>query len=327
MDIPVDRDFVEQHILRLRIEEQQRELQLRLQQDYGVFISYSHADKRPARRLARFFEGRKIRHFLDEKKLRLGDHIGEKLGEHMDALTHCLLVLSPRSARSRWCSYECGIAVGQKKPVLFLMTEAGMRPPPFAQPTVATASVKEIEGFFANDLIDRPAIDRFLGEILADPVAGLESFRPAGRTESGCAAWAAPDAEKLQAQTRSERAYLDDYVDTSVWRLVRVEIGFPREPECIALHYSRVGAQTKVYTLSYREELTAVVANSKMTNSDRVGVVEPLESGRTRVVKRTLNPIEELEGRASAVYGWSASPDFWDLAFERLRSRLPRQRP
>lgn len=322
----MDNDFMDQRVQRLKHDQLERERQLRLQRDYGVFISYSHTDTRPARRLARFFEGRRIRHFLDEKKLRPGDHLGEKLLEHMETLTHCVLVLSPRSAKSRWCSYEYGIAAGQKKPVLFLMTEAGMRPPPFAQAILASNSMKEIETFFATDIIDVEALDRLIAEILADRNAVLERFVPAGPASRGRAGWDAPDAEQVRAAKADPlRLYLDDVTDATEWRLVRIELGHRSEPEAVVLHYHRTGHRPRTCSLEYNEALTAIVANEQLPNSDRVGVRERLTSGGTRDMDRALDVVEDLKGTARALYGWSASRDFWEKTFERLRDRLPRQ--
>ena len=328
MDIPVDSAFLKQHITTLKIQQLQREHAERMQQDYGVFISYSHKDKNVARRLASFLAKRQIRHFLDEKTLRWGDRLGTALVEHMRELTHYVLILSRSSAKSRWCWYEWGLALGQQKSMLAFLTSPDVKVPPFAESFLATADYNRVKQLFGVDLINADAVVQFGRTLLNDGRTKLADFVPASsQAEASQHMWVAPDAdEATRTRGANLRQLIDDHIDTRIRRLVRIEIGHSGQDPAMVLHYGGGGVSAEAFEVTYRADLSALVVESRSgvrkEGTDYVASVETQPSGEILIKRGSPKGMDLLTGKRW-LYGWEMSHAFWVRVFEFLKGQLP----
>ena len=91
---------------------------------YRVFVSYSHKDRWIAKQCVRLIEEvgkRRIRAFLDERDIEVGQHIAEEV---LDAIRRCdefVVLLSPNSKDRPWVTFEMGTARSRKKPVMAIL--------------------------------------------------------------------------------------------------------------------------------------------------------------------------------------------------------------
>lgn len=75
-----------------------------------VFISYSWKDRSFARKIYDSLSVYAISVFLDEREIRVGDSIPNKVYEALDRATHVIYVLSRNSIMSRWVNEELSVA-------------------------------------------------------------------------------------------------------------------------------------------------------------------------------------------------------------------------
>jgi hypothetical protein len=323
MDIAVDDAYVESYIRNLQIQERQREVALRTQTHFRVFVSYSHADHAVAEQITKRLDQRNIRYFVDEKSLAWGDRISDEVRKAIEDCTDYLLILSENSMASQWCAFEYGIASGNNKNTLIYLARGGLVVPPFASNSLATSDMQEIETRFSIDLIDIAAVDRFIVKILDDRTARLEEFQSAPEGTEGREAWDAPDRQAIeQARASQLEAYIQDYgTQREKSQLFRIE--FEDEPlqKCVLLHYKSPGYPPERYELSYSPELIAVVVQPRMEQSEAVGVRDGTPSGDVHFCRRAPSVEDQLHNRP--VYGWEASRDFWEVTLHRLLARLP----
>jgi hypothetical protein len=94
MGIP---DWVRSHIASVKLGEERDKIAARLQEDYAVFISYSHADDEIARSLTDMFDRRGIHYVIDEKELEWTDQIASEVRKRIEQSTHYLLILSTQA--------------------------------------------------------------------------------------------------------------------------------------------------------------------------------------------------------------------------------------
>jgi len=80
----------------------------------SVFLSYSSKDKQFVRSLADRLKQQKIRVWLDELEIRVGQPLIEKLREAIDSADFTIVVLSRHSVKSAWVEKEVGIAMMQE---------------------------------------------------------------------------------------------------------------------------------------------------------------------------------------------------------------------
>jgi TIR domain len=78
--------------------------------DTYIFVSYSSSDKTFARQLCDSLSFYGIPIFLDERAIKVGDSIPDKIYEALDRATHLIYVLSNYSIRSEWVREELSIA-------------------------------------------------------------------------------------------------------------------------------------------------------------------------------------------------------------------------
>jgi hypothetical protein len=69
-------------------------------------ISYSHADKNVARRLAADLRERMLDVWLDEREVLVGDSIHTKVAEGVGGCDYLVALLSPASLKSAWVQEE-----------------------------------------------------------------------------------------------------------------------------------------------------------------------------------------------------------------------------
>jgi len=159
----------EDYVKTIQHREAVREVEHRLQEDFKVFISYSHADEEFAKKITNLFDSIGIKNYvIDKKELKWGDDIREFAKQNISQCTHYLLILSEASANSKWCTLEFGIALGTKKEVLLYLTNDEIQVPSYAANVLATSNIDVVSGYFGHDLIRPEAIEKFLMEIIDD---------------------------------------------------------------------------------------------------------------------------------------------------------------
>ncbi len=83
-------------------------------QFYSCFISYSHEDKKFARRIHDTLQGRGIRCWLDEKQIRPGDHIHDAVDRGIRLWDKVILCASKDSLNSWWVEKELSKAFAKE---------------------------------------------------------------------------------------------------------------------------------------------------------------------------------------------------------------------
>jgi len=76
-----------------------------------IFVSYSHADIRFVRKLCNDLDKHGYQVWRDERDLRVGDSIAEKIREAIDSANFFLLVISPESSASPWVRREIDVGL------------------------------------------------------------------------------------------------------------------------------------------------------------------------------------------------------------------------
>jgi tetratricopeptide (TPR) repeat protein len=79
-----------------------------------IFISYSHRDKEFVNRLASDLEKAKTSVWLDEKKIKVGDSISEKIEDGISKCDFFCLVISKHSVNSNWVEREYRTALNMQ---------------------------------------------------------------------------------------------------------------------------------------------------------------------------------------------------------------------
>lgn len=115
-----------------------------------VFISYSRKDRWVARMIKEQIESRSGLVFLDEKDIKTGDDIDQRIQDGLRRCDHLLVLLSPSSIRSEWVLMELGGAkvLGKRiVPILLCVEEADI--PKLIHRNLAR-SINDIESYFAE---------------------------------------------------------------------------------------------------------------------------------------------------------------------------------
>lgn len=76
-----------------------------------VFICHSSSDKSHARRLAHALAARRIRVWIDEAEIKVGDSLIEKIEDGILCSRNLIVILTQRSVASRWCKEELRLAL------------------------------------------------------------------------------------------------------------------------------------------------------------------------------------------------------------------------
>src|SRR5262245_47518889 len=80
----------------------------------GIFLSHSHADKDFARRLAQDLVKAGVRVWIDDAEIFLGDSLIEKIRRGIDEMDYLGVILSPQSVASQWVQKEVELAMNQE---------------------------------------------------------------------------------------------------------------------------------------------------------------------------------------------------------------------
>jgi len=76
-----------------------------------LFVSYSHVDTRFVRKLCNDLDRHGYQVWRDERDLRVGDSIAEKIREAIDDADFFLLVITPESIASPWVKREIDVGL------------------------------------------------------------------------------------------------------------------------------------------------------------------------------------------------------------------------
>ena len=319
----ITKEEYQAYIRNTQIQQRQREIAHRLQEDFSVFNSYSHSDDKVAKEITDLFDRLNLNNYvIDKKELDWGDDIRKFAVDKIEQCTHYLLILSDTSAKSQWCAIEFGIAMGSKKEILFFLADDDLEVPPYAANLLATSDINLLTGYFSRDLIRCEVIESFIKEIIDDGHVELSDFEKVEVYEDGRTRWEAPNRVEIESRKREPlAAYLDDSSVQHCWSLVSIELGKSYEKEAIVLYYCNPSFQPCTYKLNYCPELGGVIVDSKKNGSDVIGVRLYDENGVERLVRRAPSPVEFLKSRD--VRGWKVSRSFWGKALEVLRNQLP----
>lgn len=113
-----------------------------------VFVSYSSIDEAHAKSLAHYLDSVDVQHFLDKKKIDLGDNFKAKISEGLERCTDLILIASPSSLKSPWVFFELGQAVAFRCRILTFLTHPGLDLPSFLADFQFAKSVEEIGDHF-----------------------------------------------------------------------------------------------------------------------------------------------------------------------------------
>lgn len=80
----------------------------------SIFLSHTTADKPFVRRLARDLENHRVRYWLDEAEIKIGESLIEKIRQGIDAVDYVAVILSPLAVASPWVQREVDIAMNQE---------------------------------------------------------------------------------------------------------------------------------------------------------------------------------------------------------------------
>jgi hypothetical protein len=99
--------------------------------EYIVFISHSSKDAWIARTIAEKIADIGATPWLDEKELKGGDDIGDKIKQGIIACQEAVVLVSPYSLKSQWVLHEIGAVWGREKrvtPILHGVSYRALKP-------------------------------------------------------------------------------------------------------------------------------------------------------------------------------------------------------
>lgn len=120
----------------------------------NVFISYSSTDGAFARRLARKLDAVGIPHFLDRKRINLGDDFKARISEGLERCTDFVLIASPSSLDSPWVFFELGQAVAFRCRIVPLLLHPGLKLPSFLSQFHYASTAEEVAADLARRQLD-----------------------------------------------------------------------------------------------------------------------------------------------------------------------------
>ena len=100
----------------------------------GIFICYSHSDKKFVQRFSKDLKRNNIRIWVDDEELKLGDSLIDTISEGIEKMDYLAAVLSPEAVKSGWVKKELEIAMtkeiqGKKIKVLPIIVKKCKLPP------------------------------------------------------------------------------------------------------------------------------------------------------------------------------------------------------
>jgi hypothetical protein len=113
-----------------------------------VFISHSSKDKWAARRIAKDIDQLGAGTFLDEKDIKTGESIDNKIQENLIKCQDVLILISPASINSQWVLIELGGAIALKKNIIPILLYVGVNDIPFAINKLLGRDINEIDKYY-----------------------------------------------------------------------------------------------------------------------------------------------------------------------------------
>jgi hypothetical protein len=316
----MSQDELDAYVKSLQRQEAARESARRTTERWRVFVSYSHADKHHRRAVEAMLQQHDIAYVVDAKDIDLGDEIGDWALEKIWKCSHYLLILSRTSVSAPWCIAEYSFARGAGVTTLVYMVD-GVTLPPQMSSRIATDDIERLGRYFARDVIDPEAVDRFLKELLHIDLSKLDRYvSVAGRERY----WELRDRSEIESQIEAFNPLrlVDDYRPPKKTRLWSIEA---KESARWRLELSesdewKPGFHDVYYILKRR----ALVMEPAFGDLDVVGARQKQDDGTFTVTAATGSVEEALHGHR--LYGWPMSHDFWQCANDRLISLLQQPR-
>jgi hypothetical protein len=113
-----------------------------------VFISYSRADEEFVNKVVHTFDECGIQYFLDRKDINWGDYITRKVQQGLSECSAMLVIISPASLQSQWVPFEIGLAIGEKKKILPLLTDPTLQVPLYLSDFLHKTDIEEVKQYF-----------------------------------------------------------------------------------------------------------------------------------------------------------------------------------
>lgn len=188
----------------------------------AIFISYSHADKPLARSLADELERRGVKVWIDERELRVGDSIIERVATAVAEADYFLALVSEASRESRWCQKELHLAVTGE------LGREGVRVLPLRVGGVAMPdTLKDVFYLDVNPIDVAPTVERLAGDVkrhVEDRESSSE--KPSARRSASKEKRAGP-ATPRSAEKKAEVANSDTFDPIRILGIVREGVGEP----------------------------------------------------------------------------------------------------
>lgn len=80
----------------------------------SIFLSHTGADKPFVRKLARDLDNHRVKYWLDEAEIKIGESLIEKIRQGIDEVDYIAVILSPKSVASSWVQREVDVAMNQE---------------------------------------------------------------------------------------------------------------------------------------------------------------------------------------------------------------------
>ncbi len=119
------------------------------EQNYDVFLSYSHHDSELARKLTEALSGKGVKVFNPESEIHFGDSIKDRLDDALEHSKYFILLISPEYISSPWANFEMGVALsrvtsaGERRVLPIITKEIDFKSVPFALSNIAALQAKE----------------------------------------------------------------------------------------------------------------------------------------------------------------------------------------
>ena len=294
----------------------------RTRERWRTFVSYSHDDKSHRKAVEAILRSHNIAYTVDAKDIGLGENIADWAFSSIRNCSHYLLILSPRSAVAPWVVAEHSYAKGCDKSTLVYLVD-GVAIPPQLAADIATDDLDRLDRYFAQDVINADAVDRFLSEMLHLDLAALSQFRRSSDRQDH---WELQDRNEREAAFNDQgnpMRLLDDYRPITETQLWSIEATSSKQWR---LEFSRTHSVPGFHDVFYTglcQALVmepALVMESGYREQSLVGAKRVKDDGSYTITAATGSVEEALYGHR--LYGWPMSADFWTGAHERLLSLL-----
>jgi TIR domain len=311
----MSQDEYDARVRELQQREAAEESARRTTERWHVFVSYSHADQDHRRAVEKMLQRHRIDYVVDAKDIDLGDEISDWALQKIQECSHYLLILSRTSVSAPWCIAEYSMARGARVTTLVYMVD-GVTLPPQMSSQVATDNIERLAQYFARDVIDPGAVDRFLEQLLHMDLSLLDQYvRVAGRERY----WELRD--RSERESKLEASYLvrllSEDTPSKVARLWSIE---ERGPGRWRLEIGKGTESPNFHDAYYVLERRALVMEPAFGDLSLVGAKNKHDDGTVTVTAATGSVEEALYGHR--LYGWPMSHDFWQCANNRLISLL-----